>query len=62
MSSRPCRTQFETTRSALRLQTDAKSNLDRSFWILRELGNDLAPVGLAVREPPPTLARRQPTR
>ena len=62
MSSRPCRTLFKTTRSALRLQADAKSNLDKSFWILRELGNDLALVGLATREPPPTLARRQPTR
>ena len=62
MSSRPCRSLFETTRSALRLQTDAKSSLDKSFWILRELGNDLAHVGLAAREPPPTLARRRPTR
>jgi hypothetical protein len=59
MSSRPCRTLFETTRSALRLQTDAKSSLDRDFWIMRELGNDLA---LAAREPPPTLARPHPTR
>jgi len=62
MSSRPCRTLFEATRSALRLQTDAKSSLDKSFWILRELGSDLAFVGLAARQPPPTLARRQPTR
>ena len=60
MSSRPCRTLFETTRSALRLQTDAKSSLDRSFWIMRELGNDLALVKVAVREPPPTLARPHP--
>jgi hypothetical protein len=62
MSSRPCRTLFETTRSALRLQTDAKSSLDRNFWIMRELGNDLALAGLAAREPPPTLARPHPTR
>ena len=45
MSSRPCRTLFETTRSALRLQTDAKSSLDKSFWILRELGSDLILAG-----------------
>jgi len=60
MSSRPCRAPFETIHSALRLQTDGKSNLDRSFWILRELGNELALVGLAAREPQRTFSPATP--
>jgi [ribosomal protein S5]-alanine N-acetyltransferase len=64
MSSRSCRALFETTFSALHLQTDAggrislpartpdndhKSNIDKSFWMLRELGRGLA---LAVANSP----------
>jgi hypothetical protein len=77
MSSRSGRALFETTFSALRPPTnaggrtrlpaeapdnDAKSNIDRSFWMLRELGRGLALVGVAAREPPPTRARRRPSR
>jgi hypothetical protein len=77
MSSHSCRALFETTFSALRLRTDAggrirlpaeapdndpKSNIDKSFWMLRELGRGLALVGLPAREPPQTRARQRPSR
>jgi hypothetical protein len=76
MSSRSCRALFETTFSALSLQTgasgrvrlpaevpdnDPKSNIDKSFWMLRELGRGLALVGLADREPPPKVTGETPT-
>jgi hypothetical protein len=58
MSSRPHPALFEATRSALLLPRPAaariparvdhadfcKSNLDKSFWILRELGRELVLV------------------
>jgi hypothetical protein len=58
MSSRPHPALFEATRSALLLPRPAadriparvdsaylrKSNLDKSFWVLRELGRELALV------------------
>jgi hypothetical protein len=77
MSSRSCRALFETTFSALRPPTDAvgrtrlpgeasdndpKSSIDKSFWMLRELGRGLALVGMATREPHPTRARQRPSR
>lgn len=59
MSSRPHPSLFEATRSALRLPHPAadriparvdladccKSSLDKSFWILRELGRGLVRGG-----------------
>jgi hypothetical protein len=77
MSSRSGRALFETTFSALPPPTNAggrtqlpaeapandpKSNIDRSFWMLRELGRGLALVGVAHREAPPTHARGRPSR
>ena len=55
MSSRPHPALFESTRSALLLPRSApdripghaypcKSNLDKNFWILRELGRELVLV------------------
>jgi hypothetical protein len=55
MSSRPHPSLFESTRSALLLPRSAldpipghahrcKSNLDKNFWILRELGRELVLV------------------
>ena len=55
MSSRPHPSLFESTRSALLLPRSApdrilgqahrrKANLDKNFWILRELGRELVLV------------------
>jgi hypothetical protein len=62
MSSRPHAALFEATRSALLLPRptagripagfdSCKSNLDKSFWILRELGTGLALVDPGVGLP-----------